>query len=57
MNRDDEVREQLINVLLTLQPYARSTGKFHDLADLLAAIRLASQYLKRAELLIDRRGP
>jgi hypothetical protein len=54
MTRDDEVREQLLNVLRVLQPYARSTGQFHNVADLRAAITLAQQFLERAELLVDR---
>jgi hypothetical protein len=54
MTRDDEIRSQLLTVLQVLQPYARSTGRFHNVDDLRAAISLASQYLKRAELLAER---
>jgi hypothetical protein len=55
MTNDDQIREQLLNVLRTLQPYARSSGRFYDVADLRAAIKLALQFLERAELLVDRR--
>jgi hypothetical protein len=51
MTRDDEIRAQLLNALRVLQPYGRSQGLFHDVADLRAAIKLALQYLERAELL------
>jgi hypothetical protein len=57
MGRDDQIREQLMNVLLTLQPYARSTGQFYDVDDLRVAISLARQYLERAQHLIDRQVP
>jgi hypothetical protein len=57
MTRDDEIRAQLLNALRVIQPYARSTGRFHSTDDLRAAIRLALQYLKRAELLAERRLP
>jgi hypothetical protein len=51
MTRDDEIRAQLLTVLQVLQPYARSTGQFHNIDDLRAAITLALQYLERAQLL------
>jgi hypothetical protein len=57
MTRDDEIRAQLLNALRVIQPYARSSGQFHDIADLQAAITLARQYLKRAQLLAERRLP
>jgi hypothetical protein len=57
MSRDDQIREQLLNVLRVIQPYARSTGSFHNPDDLRSAIKLASQYLKRAELLAEHRLP
>jgi hypothetical protein len=57
MTRDDQIRAQLLNTLRVLQPYARSQGLFHDLDDLRAAIKLALQYLERAELLADHRLP
>jgi hypothetical protein len=55
MTRDDEIREQLVNVLRVLQPYARSTGQFHNVDDLKTTISLARQFLQRAKLLVDRR--
>jgi hypothetical protein len=57
MTRDDEIRAQLLNALRVIQPYARSTGQFHNVADLRAAITLARQYLERAQHLADRRLP
>jgi hypothetical protein len=57
MTKDEEIRAQLLNALRVIQPYARSTGQFHDIADLRTAITLARQYLERAQLLIDRRLP
>ena len=57
MTRDDQIRAQLLNTLRVLQPYARSQGLFHDLDDLRTAIKLALQYLERAELLADHRLP
>jgi hypothetical protein len=54
MSPDDEIRDQLLNALKVIQPYARAQGRFHDLDDLHAAIRLALQYLERAELLAAR---
>jgi predicted ArsR family transcriptional regulator len=57
MTRDDQIREQLLNVIRVIQPYARAQGRFHNVDDLRAAIRLALQYLERAELLVDRRMP
>jgi hypothetical protein len=55
MTIDDQVRAQLLNTLKVIQPYARSQGRFSNPADLRAAIKLAQQYLERAELLADRR--
>jgi hypothetical protein len=55
MTRDDQVREQLLNVVRVLQPYARSQGRFSNLDDLRTAIKLALQYLERAELLLPPR--
>jgi hypothetical protein len=57
MTVDDEIREQLLNALKVLMPYARSQGQFHDLNDLRTAIRLALHYLNRAELLANHRLP
>jgi hypothetical protein len=57
MTRDDEIRAQLLNALRVIQPYARSTGQFHDVVDLRAAIKLALQFLERAELLVSRLPP
>jgi hypothetical protein len=57
MTTDDQIREQLLNVIRVLQPYARSTGRFSDLQDLRTAIRLALHYLNRAELLANYRLP
>jgi hypothetical protein len=54
MTRDDEIKEQLLNVIRVIQPYARAQGRFHNVDDLRAAIKLALQYLKRAELLAER---
>jgi hypothetical protein len=54
MTTDDQIREQLLNVLRVIQPYARAQGRFHNLDDLRAGIKLALQYLKRAELLAAR---
>jgi hypothetical protein len=51
MTTDDQVRAQLLNVIRVIQPYARSQGQFSDLQDLRTAIKLALQYLERAELL------
>jgi hypothetical protein len=56
MSTDDQIKEQLANVIKVVQPYARAQGRFHNRDDLRAAIRLAGQYLKRAELLTDRRS-
>jgi hypothetical protein len=55
MTAHDQVREQLLNVIRVIQPYARSQGQFHDVADLRAAIKLALQYLERAESLASHR--
>jgi hypothetical protein len=49
MTKHDEVREQLLNAIKILQPYARSHGRFHDIADLRAAIKLAVRCLERAK--------
>jgi hypothetical protein len=57
MSVDDEVREQLLDAMKVIQPYARSQGKFHDPTDLRAAIKLALQFLQRADLLADYRLP
>jgi hypothetical protein len=57
MTRDDEIREQLRNVIQIIRPYAMAQGRFHDIADLRAAITLARQYLERVEALVARRAP
>jgi hypothetical protein len=57
MTIDDQIRAQLLNALRVIQPYARSQGRFSNLDDLRAAIKLALQYLERAELLADHRLP
>jgi hypothetical protein len=57
MTIDDQIRAQLLNALRVIQPYARSQGRFHNLDDLRSAIKLALQYLERAELLADHRLP
>jgi hypothetical protein len=54
MTRDDEIKEQLLNVIRVIQPYARAQGRFHNVDDLRAAIKLPLQYLKRAEPLAER---
>jgi hypothetical protein len=51
MTIDDQVRAQLLNALRVIQPYARSQGQFSNLQDLRTAIKLALQYLERAEAL------
>jgi hypothetical protein len=53
MTTDDQIREQLLNAIKVIQPYARAQGRFHDLDDLRMAIRMAIQFLERA----DRRLP
>jgi hypothetical protein len=54
---DDEIREQLLNALAILRPYARSHGKFVNLPDLRTAIGLAQHAIDRAELLANYRLP
>jgi hypothetical protein len=51
MTIDDQIKQQLLNVIQTIRPYAHAPGQFHDASDLRAAIKLALQYLERAELL------
>jgi hypothetical protein len=51
MTTDEQIREQLLNVIRVIQPYARAQGRFHNVDDLRAAISLARQYLERAQLL------
>ena len=51
MTVDDQIRAQLLDVIRILQAYARSQGRFSNPTDLRAAIKLALQYLERAELL------
>ena len=43
-----EIREQLHRVIEILRPYANSTGKFHNSADVRVAISLAQVALERA---------
>jgi hypothetical protein len=56
MTRDDNIKEQLRNVIEVVRPYAMAQGRFHNVDDLRAAIKLALQFLERAELLADRRN-
>jgi hypothetical protein len=48
---ENEIRQQMGLVIQVLQPYARSSGPFNDWDDLRVAIKLARQYVERAELL------
>jgi hypothetical protein len=54
---DDQIREHLLNVVMILQPYARSHGQFVNLQDLRTAIGLAQHAIERAELLANYRLP
>jgi hypothetical protein len=57
MTIDQQIQEQLRNAIETIRPYAMAQGRFHDINDLRAAIRLALQFLARAQILADRRLP
>jgi hypothetical protein len=54
---ENDIRQQMGLVIQVLQPYARSSGPFNDWDDLRVAIKLARQYIERAELLADHRLP
>jgi hypothetical protein len=54
---EDEIRAQMDMAIRVLAPYARSSGPFHDWGDLRHAIKLALQYVERAELLADHKLP
>jgi hypothetical protein len=54
---ENDIRQQMGLVIQVLQPYARSSGQFNDWDDLRVAIRLARQYVERAELLADHKLP
>jgi hypothetical protein len=57
MTVDDELRAKLLEVIAILQPYARSQGLFHDLADLRMAIGLAAHTLEKADTIANYRMP
>jgi hypothetical protein len=54
---ENEIRQQMGMAIAVMQPYARSAGHFNDWEDLRHAIRLAKQYVERAELLADHKLP
>jgi hypothetical protein len=54
---ENDIRSQMGLVIQVLRPYAQSSGSFNDWQDLRHAIRLARQYIERAELLTDHRLP
>jgi hypothetical protein len=54
---ENDIRAQLSMAIQVMRPYAQSSGSFNDWQDLRHAIRLARQYIERAELLADHKLP
>jgi hypothetical protein len=54
---EDELREQLNRVIEILRPYARSSGRFNDPADVRTAIASAEVALSRARRLASKLTP